>query len=275
MRKIVIGLLIPLVALFAVITLVKQRTSQAISDRDNQEKSFADKQRIHRFWEAYRQATEHRIAGRLHEAANEYQRAVELNNKHEDALYYLGNVYFQLGDLRAAEQTWKNLVQINPNSARAHFQLGGVYLMFEHEEVFDIEAAEGEFRRTLDINKEETAPLLRLGQIALIRGSLSDAKDYFDAVIRSNFRNVEAHVLRGYIEWKGGNMREALTFLLKAGEIARPPHSSPEGLNLMGPFLTSFADLSELNEADISQQMDTRYEKLGTILEQIRKRIQS
>ena len=175
-----------LFALFVTITLLKSPSSPVNSENDDSEKMLVEKEKIQRFCEIYRQATEHRIAGRKKEAAVDYQSALMLSDQHEDALYYLGNIYLDLGDIEGAEKVWKRLVQINPNSARAHFQLGDLYLIIEHNALFNIRSAEVEFQRALEINKEETAPLLRLGQIALIRSNLSDARSLFEAVTASN-----------------------------------------------------------------------------------------
>ena len=145
-------------------------------------------------------------------AVAEYRKAISLNNSHEDALYYLGNMYFDLGELEAAEQIWRRLAEVNPNSARAHSQLGTIYLMIENGNMFNLDAAEAEFQRAFAINKEVTAPVLRLGQIALIRGNFSESQRLFNAVIGSNTRSVEAHFLTGYIDWKRGNLQKALNF---------------------------------------------------------------
>ena len=65
-----------------------------------------DRQRVLAFWEAIRSATTHRIAGRIAEAAADYQRAVELDPRHEDALYYIGNMRFELGEYARAGE-WR------------------------------------------------------------------------------------------------------------------------------------------------------------------------
>lgn len=42
-----------------------------------------------------------------------------------DALYYqLGNVYYDAGDLDAAEQAYRRVIELNPNHVNAHHNLG-------------------------------------------------------------------------------------------------------------------------------------------------------
>lgn len=107
MRKTLIAVLILLLALFTIVTLLKRRPAEVISENGGDIKTVAEKQRIQHFWEVYRKATEFRITGVLDSAAAKYRKAIELNNRHEDALYYLGNMYFELGEFDAAEQIWK------------------------------------------------------------------------------------------------------------------------------------------------------------------------
>ena len=222
MKKIIFIFISVLFVLFVTITLLKSPSSPVNSESDDSEKMLVEKEKIQRFWVNYRQATEHRIAGRKKKAAVDYQRALMLNDQHEDALYYLGNIYLDLGDIEGAEKVWKRLVQINPNSARTYFQLGDLYLIIEQNTLFNIQLAEVEFQRALEINKEETAPLLRLGQIALIHSNLSDARSLFEAVTASNFKSVEAYFLDGYIAWKKGDKQKALNLLVQAAEASRP-----------------------------------------------------
>ena len=62
---------------------------------------------IQTFWTTYRQATKDRFDGLWQEAINGYIAALEINNTHEDALYYLGNMYLELSEYPKAEETWK------------------------------------------------------------------------------------------------------------------------------------------------------------------------
>ena len=243
----------------------------------------AQDQRL-QFWEAYRQATKHRVAGRPQEAIADYQKALALRNNHEDALYYLGNMYVNQGYFAGAESVWVRLVGINPYSSRAHAQLGKLYLT--PGALFDTDAAENEFQRSLEINSEETGPFLNLGRVALVRGDLSGAQGYFEIVTASNPASVEAHYLAGYIEWKRGNMKNALILLRKAVEFSRPrapeKDATEEGDTKTGRTLGSQNDpgrmelfrmhltvLPTLDNSDLPRQMTGRYEALDTFIEKL------
>ena len=282
-------LIIPavLLALFAAITFMKSRSKPENPPPAAQQTQSVDREAIQQFWIVYRQATEHRIAGRTEAAAAAYRQALELNDRHEDALYYLGNAYFELGNFEAAEKLLRRLLQINPNSARAHLQLGNLYLCTGRDDYFNLDAAEAEFRRAFEINKEETGSLLRLGQVALIRGDLPQAQNDFEAVIGSNFKSVPAYFLNGYIAWKQGNSQAAAARLAKAVQYSRP--TAPvkgvlgEGDTKPGAsfsatkrlpcqvFQGHLEDLAALDETELAQHVEERYREVDAFIERARK----
>ncbi|MFQ5709052.1 MAG: tetratricopeptide repeat protein [bacterium] len=271
-------------ALLVGIAFLKFRTSKDGSQTGQGGLPDARKETIQQFWQVYRRATRGRIVGDLPSAAADYRRALDLNGKHEDALYYLGNIYLELGKVDSAEQTWKRLEEINPNSARVHFQLGNLYLDFEEPDFFDIDAAGAEFHRALEINKEESKPVLSLGLIALIRGDLHQARDYFEAVVASNFKSVPAYAFDGYVAWKEGNSQRALTLFRKAVEYSVQTHpvqgvlgkgETRSGKSLARShrhtlFQACFGDLAGLEPSAFSHEMAARYRKLGALLDRIR-----
>jgi tetratricopeptide (TPR) repeat protein len=213
---------VTLLLLFAAITLFKMQRDGGASPATADRAASADREAITAFWRHYRTATEHRIAGRTTQAIAAYERALELNARHEDALYYAGNMYLEMGRTGAASTAWRQLIAINPQSARAHSRLGDIHFCFPGDSLFDLAAAETEIGRALQINQEETGPLLQLGQIALVRGDHAGARSWFEQVIGSNYRSVDAHFLLGYIAWKGGDRERAAEWFAAAAELAQP-----------------------------------------------------
>jgi tetratricopeptide (TPR) repeat protein len=279
--------LVVLLILLAAITMLKLRSSQDDPEHSLNAKTPAEQERITRFWEIYREATDQRLAGKTKEAAEGYRNALALNDKHEDALYYLGNLCVELGDYKTAEEAWRRLTHINPHSARAHLQLGDLYLNFKQKEFFNLDNAEEEFQNALKINQEETGPVLRLGHIALIRGDLPKAQHYFDAVIATNFKSVEAHFLNGYIAWKTGHTAQARKMFNTAVQhsAAEKPvqgvlsegdtksgraHTLPETAKRRMLFQPFFGDLAGLEKSSLPQQMQDRYRKLAALLQQMK-----
>jgi tetratricopeptide (TPR) repeat protein len=177
------------------------------------------------FWERYRAATRYRTTGEYPSAAAEYEAALALDGSHEDALYYLGNVEAERGRYREAERAWRRLVAVNPTSDRGYGRLGELHLCLPDPEWRDLPRAETDFQRSLYINREQTGPLLRLGQIALLSGRTREAAGYFDAVLGTNAGSALAHYFAGYLAWKHGDEGGASRHYARA--LAGPPAQTP------------------------------------------------
>lgn len=201
------------------------------------------KAQIRRFWDLYNRATDLRLQGQWEAAAGQYQEALALDPRHEDCLYYLGNAFFELGRFQAAIDAWKRLIEINPNqSSRAHAQLGMLYSCGAPGTPFDLALAERELHQALVINKEESGPVIKLGEVALLRGDRKQALEYLSAGRNLNFKSVQANYLIGYLKWVGGDAAGALKDLKQAADFALaakpPPEASGEGdTKTKGPLL--------------------------------------
>ncbi len=277
--------------LFIIITFLRIDSSQ-MESTPSVEKSFEEKEKIRQFWATYRQATDYRIADKTHEAAEAYRQALTLNGEHEDALYYFGSMSLELGEFEAARQAWERLAEVNPSSSRAHFRLGDIHLCLERPELFNLVAAEAEYRRALEINKEETGPTLRLGQVALMRNDLAQAQRYFDVVLGFNAKSPEAHYLHGYIIWKKGNTPAALALFDKAVEYSQAIKpvkgvtsegdtktgralSQQKSRNCKTPFQTLPEDLSQFEATNLASHMQEKYRALEAFLQQTQAALKS
>lgn len=172
---------------------------------------------VRAFWRQYRAATRARLDGRLDEAVVAYEAALEFDDRHEDALYYLGNVEMERGANDRAAAAWRRLLAVNPNSARAYHQLGNLSFCRGGADGPDLDRAEGYYRKALALNKEETAPVLRLGEIALFRGDLAAAADHLSDVLATHPRSREAVLFRGYVAWRQGDAAQARRLFARLG----------------------------------------------------------
>jgi tetratricopeptide (TPR) repeat protein len=164
----------------------------------------AEKGRVLRFWSRYNAATEARTRRAFAEAAEAYAEALALDPRHEDSLYYLGQCRRELGDPKAARAAFERLVETNPASARGHLALGALLASPDPLEPMDLEAAEDHLRRAHEINGEETGPVVRLGEAALVGERVQEARGWFEAALRANPKCVEAAFLAGYLGWEAG-----------------------------------------------------------------------
>ena len=195
-------------------TKMEANRSEVASGRINL--SPAGKETVRRFWKFHAKATELRVRGEWAAAIPLYQQALVLDPGHEDALYYLGNMLFEEGDYAAAVDAWRRLLVSNPQATRAHLQLASLYTCGQPGAPFDLEVAETEAVAALAINKEESGPVLKLGEVALLQGDLGKAAKLIDSARRANHRSVAGHFLAGYIRWIEGDRNGAVAALRQA-----------------------------------------------------------
>jgi len=158
------------------------------------------RERVLAFWTSFRAATDARIAGDCETAASLYEEALTLDPHHEDSLYYLGQCRRELGDPVAAREAFERLVGLNPASARGHLALGALLASPDPREPMDLAVAETHLRRAHEINGEETGPMVRLGEVLLVRGRRDEARSWFESALRTNPKSVEAALLVGYVD---------------------------------------------------------------------------
>lgn len=280
MKRLLVVFIALLAAGFAAVFVAKETRRSADSGaRDASELSAEKKAEIRQFWDAYHRATDLRLAGEWEAELAALGEALAIDPHHEGSLYYRGNALFELGRYDEAVASWRRLVAVNPLSARAHFQLGAVYSCGAEGAPFDLDVAEKEFRRTLEINKEETEPIVCLGEVSLLDGRDEQALTYFATAIRSNFKSVRAYYLTGYLEWRAGDPAEALEALREAVKYSRTrPTGEPlgegdtahgsalissEGASRKSFFAQNWMALSTWEDADVSaSQMEDEYSQL-------------
>ena len=284
MKRIALAVSAVFILLFAGITLFKGRSSET-TGAGPATQDAADRERITEFWQRYRSATQHRTAGDLEQAAAEYGRALELNPDHEDALYYSGSTLFELGRFREAEEAWRHLIKVNPGANRGFSRLGDLYFCFEQVDFFDLAAAQQMFQQAAELNVQETGPLLRLGEIALVRGDKDRAVESLNAVSAANFKSVPAYFFKGYLAWRDGDLVEAEQQFRRAvgyyhsADSARsvPSEGDTKGGNAIlaetrqcQSFHNFAADLPGPDDPDLTRKMQQRYRELTAFLDRNR-----
>lgn len=183
------------------------------------------------FWRSYNAATAARVADDCEKAAPLYEEALKLNPRHEDSLYYLGQCRRDLHQPAAARTALERLVEVNPASARGHSGLGSLLASHDPSEPLDLESAERHLRRAHDINKEETGPMVRLGEVLLVEGHPDEARRWFEDAIRTNPRSVDAALLAAYLERPRASPPARLEGVARrlqaAAAVARPAKGVP------------------------------------------------
>lgn len=286
MKKILIVSLLAFTGLFVLITWMKERTEAIDPSVSTSALTPMKKDSIRQFWALYKEATTLRMDEQWQEAADKYTEALSLNDQHEDALYYLGNMHLELGQYKAAETRWEQLIHVHPKNSRAYMQLADLYL--NQTDLFDIDKAEGACLESLKYNKEETGPVQVLGEVNLIRGRLDEAAKLFESVFASNFKSTEAYFFNSYIAWKQGDVANAERLYNQAVKYAQPADHPPdkvlgEGDTKNGKGFGSFTSksvfhpiLALLKDTDIQPErsdMERHFRKLDILLIDLRNRI--
>jgi len=164
-----------------------------------------DRASVEKFWALMREATTQRTGGQPAAALATYERALALDPRHADALYYAGSMQLALGAYADAAAIWRRLIAVDPNSGRAPSQMGALFLCLDPGAPLWPDSAEAYFRRAHELNREETGPVLHLGESALVRGNLAKARQYFETVLATHASSVPAHFYLGYLAQKRGD----------------------------------------------------------------------
>jgi Flp pilus assembly protein TadD len=134
-------------------------------------------------------------------------------------LYYAGNMQLALGAYADAAATWRRLLALDPGSARTQSQMGALFLCLDPGAPLHLDSADAYFRRAHDINKEETGPLLHLGESALVRGDLRRARQLFATVLATHAASAPAHFYVGYLAMNAGDAASAAREFARAQEL--------------------------------------------------------
>lgn len=174
--------------------------------RDATPEGGADPRReaVKAFWTKLHAANDARLRSGCAAATALYEEALALDPRHEDALYYLGQCRREAGRPAEARAAFERLVEVNPSSARGHLSLGSLLASPDPAEPMDLAAAEAHLRRAHEINAEETGPVVRLGEVLLVRGRDAEAREWLEAALRTNPKSVEAAFLAGFAAWDEG-----------------------------------------------------------------------
>lgn len=244
-----------------------------------------NKEKIREFWDAYRSAQEFRTKHDFGHAREYYRKALDLNPVHEDALFNYGNACYELGRFGEAEDAWNRLIKVNPMNARAHYQLGNLFLRYDDPGYFNLNKSADEFNKARNLNRQVTGPLLHLGQISLIRNDLDEATRYFSSVAGTDPKGVEAYFQLGYISWLKKDPGKAAEYFRDAVGISQPEvradtipieGDTQEGKSLKRPanqsiFYEYYEGLNGLDVSSVSKEMNNRFRAQESFIEELRK----
>ncbi|MBL7007131.1 MAG: FkbM family methyltransferase [Spirochaetia bacterium] len=221
-------------------------------------------------------------AGRLSEAEIAYQKILETDPNHSDALHLLGVIALQRGDNRLAVELISKAISFNFDFPKAHNNLGAAYNGLE-----ELEKATESFRSAISIQPDFADALHNLGNVLKDQGNLEEAstcyqkavtidpdaagthfnlgnifreqgeqlkaKDCFEKVVRINPKFCTAHHFLGNILIELGSFDEAISSYHTSLNL-KPDY--PEALNNLGLTLK---ELKRFDEALSSFQKALKF----------------
>jgi tetratricopeptide (TPR) repeat protein len=198
---------------FVIITVLRWRADDKSNVASGADRS---RQQVRDFWAEFNRAGSLRTQGNFREAAEAYRKCLVFDPRHEDSLYYLATSLHELGEYNEAVAILRKLIEVNPESARAHSQLGNTLSILAPGAPLDFNAARRAYRRNLEVNKEQAGPFLRLGAIDLNEGNFAQAHEHFRIATASGAP--EAGYLASFAFFLDGQKDKAARPLLKIVE---------------------------------------------------------
>ena len=130
----------------------------------------------------------HEIIGAAHmglglfiQAMMNYQKVLELNPKHTDALNNLGMILYEQGKFPEAVESYQKAVDIEPDFADAHYNLGNSL-----KKMGDLRKAVESYRASLAINPNDTEVLSDCAKALKEYGEFEQAIEYYTNVLKIN-----------------------------------------------------------------------------------------
>jgi predicted O-linked N-acetylglucosamine transferase (SPINDLY family) len=171
-------------------------------------------------------ALEHHRAGRLAAAEQIYRQILQIEPNHADAWQFLGVIATQAGQYARAIECIGRAIVINPHSAPYHHNLG--YALQEQGRLDEAAAC---YRRALELNPDSPESYNNLGNVLTFRGQATEAIACYQRALQLRPDFAQAHSNLG-TAWKDlGELDQAVTCFRRALELN--PHDAEAHSNLL------------------------------------------
>jgi tetratricopeptide (TPR) repeat protein len=110
----------------------------------------------------------------------------------------------QEGNYEKARVEFKNVLQIDPKDAKAHFLLAQAL-----EKLQNFQEAGGHYLAVIELDKSHVGARVKLGQIYLSGGAIQEAAEQAKEAIKLDTKNPAAYALRGAVRVRQGDLEGA------------------------------------------------------------------
>lgn len=166
------------------------------------------------------------VPGDTAQAVNNFQKTVELNPNHYDAVLQLGEIYASINDGLALEY-YNTALKIKPNSTEVYYHVG---MFYQNSGKTDL--AIQTYNELLKMEPKHAYAMYNLGYIELvIKEKPKDALSFFDRAMKADPEYADAVYMRGLCYEKMGDKKAAAADY-NAALLLEPQHSlSIQALN--------------------------------------------
>ena len=205
--------------------------------------------------------------GKLNESIIASQKSVELNPQDAEAHNNLGFLLQENSKLKEAETSFGQAIVLKPDYVEAHSNLGNI-LQAQGKLI----ESESSFRQVIVLKPDYAEAYSNLGNVLQVQGNLKEAENNFRKSITLKPNYAEAHSNLGNILQGQGKLNEAETSYKNA--IALKPNLAKAHNNL-GVLLKDLGRLGEACSAfikaiNLNPNFDDAYLNLGVAIKNVR-----
>ena len=177
-------------------------------------------------------AINHHKKGNFLNAEDLYNKILEVNPEHFQAIFLLGSLSAQINKYDKAIQLLQKAIQINPNHADSYFNLGNVF-----KDIGDHSNAANYFQKAIQINPAYAAAYNNLGIVLNISGQRQQSIDCYKKAIEINPAYAGAYNNLGNVYNETGMYPEAIECYQKAINLDSNYIDAQKNLHLLSKKL--------------------------------------
>ena len=140
-------------------------------------------------------------AGKDAEAEGVYKKILEKSPDNISAYMALGGIYNRMGDFARSEQAYRKVIDLNPKNADMIYYNVGVSIINKKDLTnADRTSAMDAFKKALELNPDHAGAHLQLGYILLGQGKFPEAKTHFKRYIELKPNSPEAGEVKSILQ---------------------------------------------------------------------------
>jgi tetratricopeptide (TPR) repeat protein len=167
--------------------------------------------------------------GKLDEAVDFYNKAIEINPEFGIAYYKLGVCYYRMGKLQRALDSYSKVIDLkNQSHAMASYFVGLINLFLGKDDA----AAEG-FAQFREMSAESLIANFYLAQLKIKRKEYTDALDLLNELVKQTPDFAEVHYMMGVAHYGVHNNTDAIKCFRRALQLNPDDQRSKSKLALL------------------------------------------